>query len=156
MEQILQKTLDTGSFAYLTGLVAASLFFAMAGIREIKKNCLEGLLYLALAVFFACAHAFLLFNAAAGSTIGQVESRLNLWYWLVLLLAPTLIGLFVMLGLFNFVTARIKDGLTKIFFGLALLYYLYLVGFYWPMDVKGILTLIWCGLWFNVELQTAS
>ncbi len=155
MEQHLGNAFNTWALLYLSGLAAASLFFAMAGFREVKENIFEGLLFLALAVFFACAHIFLLFNTTPASYFSQAGAPLNLWGWLVLFLAPALIGLYLLFGLFNFISARSKEGMIKIFFGLTLVCYLYLLGSHWPIDVKGILTLTWGGIWFNVELKTA-
>ena len=58
MEQYLKDIFAGSSFLILTGLIAAAFFFAMAGLREIRDGSLEGLLYLALSLFFALAHLF--------------------------------------------------------------------------------------------------
>ena len=45
---------------------------------------------------------------------------------------------------------------VKVFFGLTLLCYLYMVGQSWPIDVKGILTIIWLTMLFKTELSVAQ
>jgi len=155
MEQHLEYIFAGSSLLILSGLVAAALFFAMAGLREIKESCQEGLLYLALSLFFALAHIFLLFNATSANCINHAVAQSDFWGWLISLLAPVLIILFLGFGLFNFLTARFREALVKTFFGLTLACYLYMLGSHWPVDVRGILILIWGGTWFNLELTTA-
>ncbi|MEA2031264.1 MAG: hypothetical protein U9N55_06690 [candidate division Zixibacteria bacterium] len=43
----------------------------------------------------------------------------------------------------------------KLFFGLTLLCYLFIVGPHWPADCKGIMAIIYGGVWFNLEMKTA-
>jgi hypothetical protein len=155
MEQPLEYIFAGSSFLILSGLVAAALFFAMAGLREIKESCLEGLLYLALSLFFVLAHFFLLFNTTSANCISHAVAQPDFWGWLISLLAPALIVLYLGFGLFSLLTARFREALVKTFFGLTLACYLYILGPHWPVDVRGILTLIWCGTWFDLELKTA-
>lgn len=155
MEKALEYIFAGSSSLILPGLIAAALFFAMAGLREIKENCLEGFLYLALSLFFSLAHFFLLSNTTSASFISQAVAKPGFWDWLVSLLAPALIVLYLGFGLLNILAARFREALVKTFFGLTLACYLYLIGSHWPVDVRGILTLIWCGTWFDLELKTA-
>ena len=120
MEQYLVDIFAGSSFLIPSGLVAAALFFAMAGLREIKESCQEGLLYLALSLFFALAHFFLLFNATSTNCISRAVAQPDFWSWLISLLAPALIVLFLGFGLFSFLTARFREALVKTFFGLTL------------------------------------
>ena len=154
MEQPLEYIFTGSSFLILSGLVAAALFFAMAGLREIKESCLEGLLFLALSLFFALAHFFLLFNTTSANCISHAVAQPDFWGWLISLLAPALIVLYLGFGLFSLLAASFREALVKTFFGLTLACYLYMLGPHWPVDVRGILTLIWCGTWFNLELKT--
>jgi hypothetical protein len=79
-------------------------------------------------------------------------NNLNFWQWLIAFFAPALITLYLLFGFFNMLMSKVKLGLVKIFFGLTLLCYLFMLGGNWPLDVRGIITLIWIGLWFDVEL----
>jgi len=154
MEYTIQQVFSNGSYLLLAGLVAAALFFAMAGLRELQSIALEGLLYLALAFFFIIVHLYLLSNLPPGGILGLLVAKMNLWTWLTLLYAPSLILMFIVMGCFAFATEKYSPGLVRIFFGLTLLCYLYMVGSSWPADVKGILTLIYGLIWFNLELRT--
>jgi len=156
VEQYLEKIVANGSLLILSGMVAAALFFAMAGLRELKDGCNEGLLYLTLALFFAIAHLYLLYGTATANHIDHPLTNLDLWGWLIVLVAPALIVLYLGFGLLNFLTARFREAMIKTFFGLTLVCYLYMLGAHWPIDVRGILILIWSGLWFNLELTTAA
>lgn len=155
MESSIQHLL-TGSYTLqLYGLLAAALFFAMIGIRELRDERLDGLLFLAMAGFFALAHLFYLLQLPVDSPLAGIVSQGEIWKWLAFVLAPVLIFLYLMFGLYSFVRYRFRDGLLKLFFGLTLLCYLYMLGQYWAVDVKGILTLTWTLIWLDVELGTA-
>jgi hypothetical protein len=48
------------------------------------------------------------------------------------------------------------DGLVKLFFGLTLLCYLYILGANWPLDIRAVLTLVWLGFFFKTEMAIAD
>ncbi len=144
------------SYYFLALMIVAALFFAMAGIRELKNQCMEGLVYLTIALFFVSAHLLLLFNIPIDNSLSYITSQLNIWIWLIIILAPALIFLFVSFGLVNFLFNNSRLGLVKIFFGLTLLCYLFMLGSSWPVDLKGIITFLFCFAWFEVELSTAQ
>jgi len=141
------------SLFQLSGLIGLALFFALVGIREIRDERPEGSLFLVIAIFLTIAHAVLLNNLL--STTGTLGS-LNSWSWLVSLLAPALIVLFLARGLFNFARYENSDGLVKLFFGLTLFCFVFMLGSNWPLDVRAILTLIWVVVLFKVELAIAN
>jgi len=58
MDQSINHIFAQGSYLFLAGLIVAALFFARTGLQELTRSVLEGLLYLALAVFFFCMHRF--------------------------------------------------------------------------------------------------
>ncbi len=159
-EIIMEATLSTiyanGSLILMSGLIAAALFFVMVGLRELRDEQMEGFLYLALGVFFFGAHFYYMLNLPDSTPMGGQESIDRVWSWLAVIFAPALIGLFLGIGLYNFVITQVKLGLTKMFFGFSLIAYLYLLGGNWAVDVKGILTVVWTIVWFNVELEAAS
>jgi len=140
------------TFYQLSGLAGLILLFIVIGIREVRNNCPEGYFYLAVAVFLAVAHAVLLDNALSSSPELPFLANLNVWYWLVVLLAPALIVLFVVRAVVSFVTLDSREGLVKLFFGTTLLCYLYMIGVNWPADVRGILTVVWVGFLFKTEI----
>ncbi len=145
-------------FNYITLILmlSASLFFLMAGIRSLKSISIEGLLFLALFLFFAAAHFFYLYNLPIDSPLYFTFSNNLFWCWLTVLFAPALIILFISFGLVNFVSDYFRIGLIKIFFGLTLLCYIFMVGNNWAFDIRGIITIIFCYIWFEVELKTAA
>ena len=144
------------SYYFLASMIVAALFFAMAGIRELKHQCMEGLLYLTIAMFFIAAHILFLFNIPIDNSLSYITSKLNIWIWLIIILAPSLIFLFVSFGIVNFLINNTRLGLVKIFFGLSLLCYLFMLGNGWSVDLKGIITFLFCFAWFEVELSTAQ
>ena len=139
----------------LAGLLIMAILFARAGLRDLGSEFLEGFLFLALAVFFFSAHLYLLLDLSAQSSLGSLAAELDLWQWLALMYAPALVILFITMSAMNFFTRQHRTGLVKLFFGLTLICYLWMVGGHWPADCKGILTMIYGGVWFNLELRTA-
>jgi len=152
MEQITQIFAEA-SYYQLAAMLAAALFFFMIAFRELTDENFYGYFFAALGVFFLAIHALFLLNIP--STVSPL-SNLGLWHWLIAFLAPSLIVLYLLFGFFNVLMARIRDGLVRIFFGLTLFCYLFMLGGGWPVDVRGILVLIWSGLWFGVETNTTT
>lgn len=137
-------------------MLSGSLFFFMAGIRSLKNACLEGLLYFAISLFFGVAHIFYLYNLPIDSSISFILSNSSIWNWLTIIFAPSLILLFISFGLTNFLLDYFRIGLIKIFFGLTLLCYIFMLGSSWAIDIRGMITLLFCFIWFEVELKTAT
>ena len=156
MEHSIVEIFADGSRLQLSGLIGLALFFLIVGFREIRDEQPEGYLYLTLSLFFLGIHAFFLTNLPNDGLWEGSFPQFGFWTWLVLLLAPALITLFLLRGVFGFFAARSREGLVKVFFGLTLLCYLYMVGQSWPIDVKGILTIIWLTMLFKTELSVAQ
>jgi len=144
------------NFITLILMLSASLFFLMAGIRSLKYNCMEGLLYIALSLFFSVAHFFYIYNLPIDTELSFMLSNNQIWSWLTNIFAPTLIFLFISFGIVNFVLDYFRIGMIKIFFGLTLLCYIFMIGNNWAFDIRGIITLCFCLAWFEVELRTAT
>jgi hypothetical protein len=151
----LEQIFSESSYLLLTGLLAAGLFFLIAGLREIKDSSLQGLLLIALSAFFACAHALYLINIPTGSFMAKAVGCLSLWQWLAVLFAPALVALFLSRGLLFLIMTYFRAGLVRVFFGLTLVFFLYIVGLQWPVDIKGILVVLWAFSLLEVELGTA-
>jgi hypothetical protein len=156
MDYSIAQAFINSSLLHLCALLAASMFFGMIGLKILQDEDLGGMLFIAFSIFFFCAHLLYLFNLPPGNPLTAIASEVNFWSWLVVLLAPVLIALYLLFGLHSFLKSRVRPGLVKVFFGLTLLCYLYMIGQSWPIDVKGVLTLIWCLTWFNVEFSTAD
>jgi hypothetical protein len=137
-----------GHFQLSVLLIGAFLFLTIA-IRELKNEEMNGLLAMAFGFFFLCVHAILLWNLPNPITL----ANFNIWNWLTGYLAPALIVLYVLLGFFNLLTVRFNLGMVRLFFGLTLYCYLYMLGNCWPIDVRGILVLIWGGIWFDIGIR---
>lgn len=155
MEHALAEIFANGALIQVAAMLAGALFFLLAGIMEVRDEHPEGFLFLVLALFFGAGHVVCLLNIPAH--LGPVGSSMDfgIWAWLTLQLAPALIILFVVRSLLDFVLSRRYRGLVKLFFGLTLVCYLYLLGSGWPVDVRGILALVWLTLFFKVELDVA-
>jgi len=132
-------------------LLLGVIFFLIVGLRELRHGHAEGYLYLTLAVFFSVAHAIVLSNGLENNMFHDLP-RLNLWTWLTSQLAPALIALYVLRAAASFCFASRHEGLTRLFFGLTLVCFLYMVGAGWPVDIRAIIALLWLGILFKTEL----
>ncbi|HWR82743.1 MAG TPA: hypothetical protein VN285_05535 [Candidatus Deferrimicrobium sp.] len=154
MDLYILEVIARVSILILTGLIGAALLFAMIGLKEVRSGCQEGVLYLAMAVFFGAAHFYLLTQTNLPASGTGSTSGFDFWRWAVTLLAPALLVLYFAFGLLDLFTRRLIEAKLKIFFGLTLVCYLYLLGRDWAGDLRGIIALIWCGIWFNLQLRT--
>ncbi len=134
----------------LSVLLIGAFLFLMIAIRELRNEDMNGLLAMAFGFFFLSVHAILLWNLPNPIT----PDNFSLWSWLTGFLAPALIVLYVVFGFFNLLTVRLGLGMVRLFFGLTLYCYLYMLGSCWPIDVRGILVLVWSGIWFNIGVKT--
>lgn len=155
MEHNIEILLSSNSFYLLTLMAAACLFFMMAAIRELRNDCYEGIIYVPLSLFFGAVHIFSLKYFPMDGPLEYLISGMNIWNWMAMFLAPALIMLFIFLGLLNLARIDLTTAMVKVFFGLTLLFFLFEVGYAWPVDVKGIITMLYCLTWFEVELETA-
>ncbi len=156
MTESLLDIFTHSAIVHVTALVAAFLFFLMAGLRSVKNREPEGFLFFTLALFFFLIHLFYIANLPDDSPMANPFRNWSVWNWMVVLATPALIVLYLVLGAVRCVLSRFHQGLYGIFFGLTLLCYVYLLGGNWPADAKAILTLIWGITWFNLELNHAS
>ena len=152
----LAEIFANSTFYQLSGLAGLILLFVLIGIREVRDDCPEGYFYLTVAVFLGVAHAVLLDNALSSSPELPFLANLDVWYWLIVLLAPALIVLFVVRALVSFVIMDNREALVKLFFGATLLCYLYMIGVNWPADIRGSLTIVWVGFLFKTELAITN
>nr|MBN2276477.1 hypothetical protein [candidate division Zixibacteria bacterium] len=156
MDILLGNFFSFNSFLYLTGLIAAAFFFAMVGIRELKSDRHEGLVYVALAIFFIAAHVIMLFSNFSSKTISDFNLMPGAWEWLILLLGPALVTLYILFGLFSFVKLHVGEAILKIGLGVSLIGILYFAGLEWPQEVRAMLVIIFGITWFGIELRTVG
>lgn len=151
----LGQILADGSFYLVVGLLAATLFYAMVGFRETRAGQFHGLLFLLLSSFFLTLIGYYVGCLPDNEPLGQLLGGLNMWGWLVIMAAPVLIGLFILFGLIRFALSDYRNGLIRIFFGVTLVFYLYMAGSSWPLDLKGVIVLLWSLSWFEIECLTS-
>ena len=153
MEQTITQIFVDGALAQLSGLIGLAIFFMIVGLREIRNEHPQGFFYLTLSLFFVVAHFFQMANFPDELLRGDIRGGFDVWTWIVLIFAPALVALFVVRGLIGLAFAQGREGLVKLFFGSTLLCFLFMLGTDWPIDVKGILTLVWLTLLLRLELS---
>jgi len=151
MDQQLASIFANLSSLLLVGALVAALFFAGAGLRELKSGFLQGLLFVGTALFFVAAHLYYLSNIPEGTRFAAAVGDLDFWEWGAMLLAPALIVIYLLKGILELALSARQAALTRIFFGLTLMCFVYMVGRTWPPDVKTILTAFYGLVWFEIE-----
>ena len=141
------------SFYFLCVLLIAALFFMTLGIRKLRKKHYEGFLYLLVTLFLVMVHIFYLISIPLDNELSYLTAQMNLWYWSVLMLAPSLIFLFIFFSFMNFVMNRYNIGAFNLFFGLSLLCFLFILGSDWPLVLKGVITFGFTFLYFKTEIR---
>ena len=144
-----------GSWFQVTALLGVALFFAIVAVKELYHGFMEGYLYLMFSLFFGVAHAMVTVNALTTGMLPGLN-EFGVWTWLVSLLAPALCALFCLRALVSFFCLERRDGLIKLFFGLTLVCFLYMLGSQWPVDIRAILAVIWVAFLVKTELAPAN
>jgi len=150
------NALNLGSFVYLCGLICASLFFVMVGIKALRLERYEGALYICLSAFFIGAHIVFLLTESQHSFLSNFGINLSLDQWVILMLGPSLVILFLGFGLFSMIKLDIAEAVIKIILGLGLIGILYHIGIDWPGIIKAALVMLFSIIWFTIELKTAG
>jgi len=138
---------------FLPGFIAISLSFALVGIKELKSRGFDGLVYIVISLFFIAAHFYFLFDHALRLPIGSGFINIDTYLWLELFMAPVTITVFILQGLFGFIKTNFGNGMIKIFFGLTLFCYMYMLGAGWPIEIKCSMTLFWLVILFSLEIK---
>jgi hypothetical protein len=152
MDQTFAQIFATSSILQLSGLVGLALFFVVIGWRETRDQNAMGLFFLALAGFLILAHVLLLTDLPTSGPLRTPLGHIDIWTWLAVLLTPALIGLYILRGVVGLAGSAVREGMVKLFFGLTLWCYIYMIGNEWPMDVKAILVVVWLLMFFKLEL----
>ncbi|MEW5795413.1 MAG: hypothetical protein AB1772_03535 [Candidatus Zixiibacteriota bacterium] len=156
MDPTLAEIFANATIYQLSALAGLAMFFVLMGIQEIRDHSSQGYLYVTIALFLAIGHGVLLENAITCDPLLPQLNNLDFWRWLVLLVAPALIVLFLARAIVSFVRYDAREGLIKTFFGLTLMCYLYMVGSHWPVDIRGIVTILWVALLFKTEMAVTN
>jgi hypothetical protein len=152
MDQTLAQILVNATVLQMSGLIALALFFFVVGWRETRDHRPMGLFFLAFAFFLLLGHVVQLSDLSISGPLRTPLAHMNVWTWLAVFLTPALIGLYVVRGMVGLAGSALREGIVKLFFGLTLLCYVYMIGHDWPVDVKAILTVIWLLVFFKLEL----
>ena len=153
MELTLDRIYFNLSNLYLPGFIAVSITFASVGIKELKGRGFDAFVYFVISLFFIAAHFYFLFDHALRLPIGSGFINIDIYLWLELFLAPVTITVFILRGLFGFIKTNFRNGMIKIFFGLTLFCYLYMLGSGWPVEIKCALSLFWLVILFSLEIK---
>lgn len=138
---------------FLPGFVAVSISFASAGLKGLKSRESDSLIYILISLFFIAAHFYFLFDHALRLPFGSAFVNVSAFAWFEYLLAPTTILVFLLSGIFAFYKTRFKNGLIRIFFGLTLYCYFYMLDIDWPIQAKAALVLLWLMVLFYLEIR---
>ncbi len=153
MDTVINNIFANSAHLILTGCLAAALFFGLRGVREVSRGCLDGMLGLALSVFFICAHVYCLLSLPADCPLAGATGEMTVLTWLVILFAPALIGLYLIGGIVDLLANHTRAGAVRVFFGLTLFCFMHMVGVHWPLDAKVAVILVYVPVWFDVELE---
>ncbi len=155
MQQFLSAIFADGHAAGFVASFAGILFFAAIAYREVRDGYMHGMLYYFVAIFFAAAHFAMILIAKTPFASSAFQPPSDLFGWLNIAVGPALIALFIGLGSFRMAIAQYRYGLLRLFFGLTLLCYLYMIGPDWPLDIKAFICVAYVIAWFEVETAAA-
>jgi len=147
------EAFNNAAYIQLSGMVAAMLFFAMAAYRELNDKNFQGLIYLVLGGVFLIFHILLLLDLSENALS---SCGLDFWQWLIKFLAPALVFLLIAFGVFSLLRLQIQAALIKVSLGLLLLLLMAAVESNGANDIQGVIILLSCGFWFQLELKTAG
>lgn len=142
----------TPEFYYATGLLAGGLLFLMVGLRELRHSNHDGWVYLILGLFLDLAHIIFMLNVPVQSALAAFADSMGFWTWLSYIAAPAVIALFVLNSLMDLWQTRLRLGMIRLFFGLALTAFVYLLGLDWGYGLKGAVALFFGLIWIWLEL----
>jgi hypothetical protein len=152
MDQSIAQVFTSAAILQMSGLIGLALFFIVIGWREARDQNAMGLFFLALAIFLILGHLVQLADLPTSGPLRTPLGHIDIWTWLAVFLTPALIALYILRGLVGLAGSALREGLVKLFFGLTLLCYIYMIGCDWPIDVKAIITVIWLLMFFKLEL----
>ncbi|MDD5424926.1 MAG: hypothetical protein PHN52_00350 [candidate division Zixibacteria bacterium] len=156
MELSFHKIYSDCSYLFLPGLVAVSFSFTSAGLRHIRQKGYEGIVYFILALFFMVAHACFIFEIPCRFFPVSALTGISLGKWTDLILVPALLFTYILSGIYAFIRTSFNEGLIKIFFGLTLYCYLFMLGINWPENFRIGLVFIWFLFFIIIEIRTAG
>jgi len=155
MDFILGNIFSLRTFIYLAGLIIATLISARIGVKELRRGHSDGSMYIVLSLFFLSTHAVFLFTGRPENTLFSYATQLDILSWFIIMLAPAMIVLYLIYGLFSLFQMKITSGLVKLILAAVLIGFLYFFGREWEFIKAGI-TVALCATWFLIEIRTAN
>ncbi len=153
MDATIRDIFGFGNFMFLSGLVAAGLFFAMAALREMQTGTVEALLFLALSIFFFIVHFVLIGVNYNIPTLGVFQNNYTVQSWFLEVLGPAVVLLLMLIGALNIVQQRFSEAVIKLVFGLGIWALLNEMGRACPEPAKIVLLVLTAATWIGLELR---
>jgi len=153
MDTAIRDIFGFGNFLFLSGLVAAGLFFLMAALREYQSGTFEALLFGALAAFFFSVHFILIGVNYDLPALGIIRNDYNIAGWCLDVLGPAVVLLLFLIGGVNILQQRFSEAVIKLTFGLGLWALLNEMGRGCPEPAKIALLVLTALTWIGLELR---
>ena len=150
MTQNIEYWLGDTMVIVLITLATLGLMAAIASLKSFKKNSVESIIYFTLSAFFWTLHLIWIIYAPPESILFCCVS-IDIWYWLVYLFSPALAIVFIIYSMYWFAKSGGWPALLRIFFGVTLPCFLYMVGQDWSIVIKGMLSVTWFYFLLRVE-----
>lgn len=150
MTQNIEFWMEDTMVLVLVAMAVLGLISAIASFRNFKKNSFVSVIYFTLSMFFWGLHLIWIFYIPPESILYCCIS-LNFWNWAVFILAPALITVFLLDGMYWFAKEGGKPALFRFFFAVTLTYFLYFIGQDWSLSTRAFFSLVW--LFFLVEVE---
>ncbi|MFH2034969.1 MAG: hypothetical protein ABIJ45_01090 [Candidatus Zixiibacteriota bacterium] len=156
MDLIFNNILTTGNYFYLCGLIIGSFLFAMIGIRESKAGQIQGILYVAISVFFFCINALYLLSEVNSGLFEGIHSGFSILGWIIFLAGPAVIILYSAFAIFNLI--KLDYGIASVKMVIAFMLYgiIYTLGDDISNWIKAAAVLLFTLLWFSIEIKSVD
>jgi phosphoglycerol transferase MdoB-like AlkP superfamily enzyme len=153
MDAAIRDIFGLGNFLFLSGLVAAGLFFAMAALREIQSGTVEALLFFTLAAFFFTVHFIIIGVNYSLPALGVFQNNYTVESWFIEILGPAVVLLLLLIGGVNILQQRFSEAVIKLVFGLGIWALLNEMGRGCPEPAKIALLILTALTWIGLELR---
>ncbi len=153
MDAAIKDIFGFGNFLFLSGLIAAGLFFAMAALREMQTGTVDALLFVALSVFFFAVHFVMIGVNHDIPALGVFQCNYTIESWSLEILGPAVVLLLLLIGAFNIVQQRFSEAVIKLMFGLGVWALINEMGRSCPEPAKIALLVLTAITWIGLELR---
>jgi hypothetical protein len=153
MDASIRDILGLGSSLFLSGLVAAGLFFIMAALREWQSGTVEALLFMTLAAFFVFVHFIIIMANYDLPALGVFRTNYTVESWFIEILGPAVALLLLLIGAFNILQQRFSEAVIKLAIGLGVWALLKDTGQACPEAARMALFALAAMTWIGLELR---